>query len=155
MLIGVLARWALPGIVSFLHRFSVSITSISIAVGRILMMYPPLAKVRYEEMGEVFRNKKVLLLSLLQNRVIRPALWGAQTGSGLFKDRHFIVYRCQQQFRTRHCSAVAVCGISSGAAFAAVLGPSAEAPALIGLVNVALNFQSRHFKQPVAARIAG
>lgn len=80
---------------------------------------------------------------------------GAQTGSGLFNDRHLIVSRCEQQLRTRHCSAVAVYGINAGAAFAAVLGPSVEVPALIGLVNVALNFQSRYFKQPVAARIAG
>ena len=91
MAIGVFLGWAAPGLSAGLSSLSVGTTSIPIAIGLIVMMYPPLAKVNYKELGKVFKNPKVLTLSLVQNWVIGPVLMFTLAVIFLRNYPHFMV----------------------------------------------------------------
>jgi len=219
MALGIFLGWGVPSLSVGLAKLSVGTTSIPIAIGLIIMMYPPLAKVNYKELGKVFKNPKILGLSLVQNWFIGPILMfilafvflksDSELMTGLilpkisplaliallftiivmfmFKGKYivelpldvikvgipliiyfiamfsisfYISYKsgvdykrtttlaftaASNNFELAIAVAVAVFGIESKVAFAAVIGPLIEVPVMIGLVNVALYWGRKYF----------
>lgn len=191
LIFGVGLGYFVPSVVDFWNRFSFGATNVPIAIGLILMMYPPLAKVKYEELGDVFKEwyhmkfipkiSPLTLIALLFTIVVMFSLKGGYIVKipmdvvriaiplliyfvvmflvsfyigGRFhasygKTTTLAFTAASNNFELAIAVAVAVFGINSGAAFAAVIGPLVKVPVMIGLVSVALYFRYRYFQGKV------
>lgn len=155
MAIGVAIGYLFPQTEGFINQFNIGTTNVPLAVGLTLMMYPPLAKVRFGEWPKVFSNPRILVLSLVQNWIIGPLLMffsafylAKRAGTNYAKSTSLAFTAAGNNFELGIAVAIAVFGINSGAAFAAVVGPLIEVPVLILMVNFALK-QRHAFKSSV------
>ena len=155
MFAGVMLGYTVPGVQQVINAFQVGTTNIPIAIGLIMMMYPPLAKVKYEQLGQVFRNGRVLPLDVLRialpltiyflEMFAVPFFLSMRAGAMYEQTVTLSFTAASNNFELAIAVAIAVFGINSGEAFAAVIGPLVKVPVLIALVNVALRLKPKYF----------
>ncbi len=150
MIVGLVLGHAIPDLDDALDNVKIDTVSLPIALGLLLMMYPVLAKVKYARLGRVVEDKRTLVLSLVLNWIVGPAImWfgsfaiGMKLGLAYETNTSVAFTAAGNNFELAIAVAIGVFGVSSGQALAGVVGPLIEVPVLVGLVYVSLAAKRR------------